>query len=466
MNTQTLNQTERRYVNKIAFIAALGGLLFGYDTGVISGALLYITPEFGMDSTQAGFVTSMLLVGAAFGAVTGGRIADALGRRSTLIIGAIIFILGAFWCAVASSPGNLAAARTFLGVAVGAVSIVAPMYIAEMVPSVVRGRLVSLNTLMIVVGQLVAYLVNSALAHTGNWHLMLGMAAVPGIIFGLGMIFLPDTPAWYAKRGNTQRAQEVAALTGMSRHHREETEALAAETGPRKSEWAQLRSQRWLALAVVVAVCVGVIQQISGVNAVVYFAPTMMNKVGISTENSVYTAIVIGVVSVIACWVGLRIVDRVGRKRLLTIGLIGNITSLGLLAIVFHLAHGSTAMAMLALGLMALFIAFQQSAVSLTTWLLMSELVPLPVRGVGMGIAGLALWVANWAVAQFFLPLVDAITGSGAFAVFAVLGVLSLVFVRTFVPETTGRSLEEVGEEMCQRFGGAQARPDALPQGA
>lgn len=407
-------------ITLVAAVAALGGLLFGYDTGVISGALLYMNDTFTMSSTQEGWVTAMLLVGAAVGAASGGRIADGLGRRLTMICGGALFVLGAIWCAFAGSVSIMGWGRLILGLAVGAVSIVVPMYISEMAPPAQRGRLVSLNTWMIVVGQLASFLVNSLLASSGNWRLMLGLAAVPGLIFGIGMFFMPESTGKVEQRVSSR-------------------------------EWAALK-EKWVLISVVIAIFIGITQQISGVNAVMYFTPTMMNKVGIPTDNSIYTSIVIGVVSVIACYVGLRIVDRVGRRRLLTIGLIGNITSLALLAALFNFATGSAAVAYLCLALMALFVAFQQAAVSLTTWLLISEIVPLQVRGVGMGIAGFCLWAANWAVAQFFLPMVDAITGAGAFAVFACLGAVSLVFVRLCVPETTGRGLEQVSAELKSRW--------------
>ena len=196
----------------------------------------------------------------------------------------------------------------------------------------------------------------------------------------------------------------------------------------------------------------GLTQQITGVNAIVYFAPTLMNQVGISTSNAVYTSILIGTVSVIACWFGLKAVDRIGRKRLLMIGLIGNVVSLLVLSIAYRFAEGSTTMALVSLAFMALFIAFQQAAVSPTTWLLISELVPVEVRGIGMGIAGLSLWVTNWAVAQFFLPMVDWLTGPVAFMVFGFLGILAIAYTKLLIPETMGRSLEDVGDEMQARY--------------
>lgn len=461
-DTSRAETTEtRRYVKMVAAFAAIGGLLFGYDTGVMSGALLYISPEFGMNAAEEGRVTAMLLVGAAIGALLGGRVADWWGRRMTLLVNGVIFCAGSIWCALAGSVAELATARTFLGVAVGAVSIVVPMYIAEKVPAAVRGRMVSLNTLMIVVGQLLAYLVNSVLAPTGNWHLMLGMAAIPGAMLTAGMIFLSDTPVWLARKGRTDQAREVAARAGMSLEELSivvEAEQLddagtAASGGAKTSEEFQaLKKMRWIRATILIAMLIGVTQQITGVNAVIYFAPTMMSEVGISTTNAVYTSIVIGVVSVIACWVGLKIIDVVGRKRLLTWGLTGNIISLLVLALTYSLADGSFTWAMVSLGLMAVFIAFQQAAVSPTTWLLISEIVPVQARGLGMGIAGLALWVANWAVAQFFLPVTEILSGSGTFVAFSMLGVVALGFVRVFIPETMGRSLEEVGEVMEKRW--------------
>ncbi len=404
-------------------------------------------------------MTSMLLVGAAVGALTGGRVADRLGRRMTLIIGGLVFVVGSLWCALSASTEMLAAARTFLGLAVGAVSIVVPMYISEKSPARVRGRMVSLNTFMIVVGQLLAYVVNSLLAGTGSWEAMLAMAAVPGALLAVGMWFLPDTPVWLARRGRTDEARETAERSGMSLGElavlADDEAGAGAGAGGRSTvgEWRTLRRTRWLQVAVGVAAIIGVIQQITGVNAIVYFAPTLMNQLGMSVENSIYTSIVIGTVSVVACWVGLQIIDRVGRRTLLSFGLGVNVLALVVLAFTYRAAEGNAALAFTALAVMAIFIASQQAAVSPTTWLLISEIVPLRVRGLGMGLAGLALWVANWAVAQFFLPLVEAVSATTTFLIFAGLGLAALGFIRAAVPETRGRSLEEVGESFRGRFG-------------
>lgn len=443
--TTAVTEWSNRKLIFVAAVAALGGLLFGYDTGVISGALLFIERDFPMSPTQQGTITAMLLVGAAIGALVGGRVADAIGRRRAIRMGSIGFVFGSFWCAWAGSVMSLGLARTVLGLCIGAVSIVVPMYISEMAAPSVRGRLVTLNSLMIVVGQLVAFLTNSALASSGSWRWMLGLGAVPGIILLIGLMFLPDTPAYLARRGHTEEA--VRVLRSMRGPGATLADIEVAEGSSnaevRRQEREALRTP-WIRRAVIIAMVIGVTQQITGANAIVYFAPTMMNQVGMSTQNSVYTSILIGVVSVIMCAVGLLIVDRVGRRRLLLVGLAGCATCLMVLAPVYSVAAGSPVAAMVALGLMALFIAFQQAAVSVVTWLLIAEIIPTQVRGTGMGLAGLALWTANWFVAQSFLPMVDIVGGSWSFVFFAITGAIALVFTLRVVPETTGRSLAEI----------------------
>ncbi|WP_141762936.1 sugar porter family MFS transporter [Corynebacterium sp. HMSC073H12] len=433
----------------VAIIAALGGLLFGYDTGVISGALLYIQRSFELTPGQESTVTAMLLVGAAIGAFLGGRVADSLGRRGTILLGAVGFIIGSIWCAFATSAFSLGAARTLLGVCIGGVSIVVPMYISEMAPPHVRGRLVSLNSLMIVIGQLVAFLTNSALASSGNWRLMLGLGAVPGIVLLIGMLVLPDTPAYLVRRG--QEGKALAVLRQMQGSQATLAEVAVGEASSSADQRAAERlalKTPWVRRTVIIAMLIGVTQQVTGANAIMYFAPTMMNKVGLSTESSVYTSIIIGIASVISCAIGMSIIDRIGRRRMLIIGLVGCASSLLVLAPVYGLSSNSSTGAMMSLLLMTVFIVFQQAAVSVATWLLISEIIPTEARGLGMGLAGLALWVANWFVAQAFLPMVDAVGGAWSFFFFAATGAIALVFTVKAVPETSGKTLAEVREYM------------------
>nr|WP_276124269.1 sugar porter family MFS transporter [Corynebacterium lactis] len=438
----------------VAIIAALGGLLFGYDTGVISGALLFIQRSFELTPGQESTVTAMLLVGAALGAFLGGRVADVLGRRGTIVLGAIGFIAGSIWCAFASSAFELGAARTLLGVCIGGVSIVVPMYISEMAPVHVRGRLVSLNSLMIVIGQLVAFLTNSALASSGAWRLMLGLGAVPAVVLLIGMLLLPDTPAYILRGGKPDKA--LAVLRQMHGPDAQLDEIAVAEASASADQRAAEREALkvpWVRRTVIIAMLIGVTQQVTGANAIMYFAPTMMNKVGLSTESSVYTSILIGTASVISCAVGMSIIDRVGRRKMLIIGLVGCAVSLLVLSPVYGLSKDSAVGSVASLALMTVFIVFQQAAVSVATWLLISEIVPVEARGLGMGLAGLALWAANWFVAQAFLPMVDAVGGAWSFFFFAVTGALALVFTLKAVPETSGKSLAEVREHMISAAG-------------
>ena len=433
----------------VAIIAALGGLLFGYDTGVISGALLYIQRSFELTPGQESTVTAMLLVGAAIGAFLGGRVADSLGRRGTILLGAVGFIIGSIWCAFATSAFSLGAARTLLGVCIGGVSIVVPMYISEMAPPHVRGCLVSLNSLMIVIGQLVAFLTNSALASSGNWRLMLGLGAVPGIVLLIGMLVLPDTPAYLVRRGQEGKALAVLRqMQGSQATLAEVAVGEASSSADQRAAERQALKTPWVRRTVIIAMLIGVTQQVTGANAIMYFAPTMMNKVGLSTESSVYTSIIIGIASVISCAIGMSIIDRIGRRRMLIIGLVGCASSLLVLAPVYGLSSNSSTGAMMSLLLMTVFIVFQQAAVSVATWLLISEIIPTEARGLGMGLAGLALWVANWFVAQAFLPMVDAVGGAWSFFFFAATGAIALVFTVKAVPETSGKTLAEVREYM------------------
>lgn len=442
-------RTRRRFIGTVATMAAIGGALFGYDTGVISGALLYVSDDFRLDAASEGVVTSILLIGAALGAVVGGRVADRIGRRTTLIVAGVVFIVGTAGSALAPEVGTLTASRFVLGLAVGVSSILVPMYIAEMAPADVRGRLVSLNSLMIVTGQLLAYLVNAWLAQYEAWRWMLGLAAVPAVVLVVGMCFLPDTPAWYESKGRADRALEVLRRGLPEREAHRELRAVRENRASQSASnqgWAGLR-QGWVRKAVLIAVGVAILQQVTGVNTVIYFAPTLLVQAGLSSSTAVVSSIAIGAVSVAATIVGLRLVDRIPRKRLLIGGSLLGCASLVALGIVYPFSSRGTGFAFLTLGMMVLFLAFQQAAVATTTWLIISELVPSAVRGLGMGIAGLVLWLTNWAVSLVFLPVVEAVGGGFTFGGFAVIGLLGALFVWRAVPETAGRTLQQIEQE-------------------
>lgn len=451
-------------IKLVATIAALGGILFGYDTGVMSGALLFIKPTFAMSATQEGLITSILMIGAAIGAVSGGRLADAVGRRRAVLWAGILFIAASLACAVSGGPNaaiatlTLSLSRFLLGLAVGGASIIVPMYISEIAPREVRGRLATLNSLMIVVGQLIAYGVNSALAPFENWRLMLALGVVPAIVLAIGTIWLPDSPVYLLR--HKDRAAARAVLMHLRRGDdllNVDAELAALEAAiesqkDTKNEW-QATKVPWIRWVLGIAIVVAIIQQVTGVNAIVYYAPTMLKNVGWTSQNAVFGSILIGVVSVVSCWIGLTIVDRVGRRPLLLAGLAGTGCSLLALAIVYWVAPTEELWASgLMLALMGLFMVFQQSSVSVATWLLVSELIPSAIRGIGMGIAGLSLWLMNFVVAMTFPPLLEAVGGARTFLVFAVLCVLAFVFVFRVIPETKNKSLPEIETQFQELF--------------
>ncbi len=443
----------KRFILLVAVISALGGALFGYDTGVISGALLFMTPHFGLTPFLEGLVTSSLLLGAAAGALLGGRIADRAGRRPMLIGAAVVFVVGTLGSALTPDIPILVISRVVLGLAVGAASVVVPLYISEMAPAQVRGRLVTFNELMIVTGQLVAYIVNALLAEAGAWRWMIGLATIPAVLLGVGMLFLPDSPRWYAGK---RRFDEARGVLHRARSHDEAEQELAQITAvndhePGTSGWRELRS-RWLRRVFFIGIGLAVVQQITGVNTIIYFAPTLLTRTGLGEVASIVATISIGAISVLAAFVGLLLMDRVGRRPLLITGQAGVTVCLVLLGLAFLLPGGASWVSYLTLGLMVIYMAFQQSSVSTVTWLMITELFPLKIRGFAMGVAILVLWLTNFLVALVFPPMVAAIGGSATFWVFAAMGIGSLMFSVRFVPETKGRSLEELETDMRQRY--------------
>lgn len=450
----------RRFVVLVALVSALGGALFGYDTGVISGALLFITDQFGLTPVMEGVVTSALLIGAALGAVAGGRAADRIGRRSMLILSAIVFIAATLGCALTPSVPVLVLSRFVLGTAVGAASVIVPLYISEMAPARVRGKLVTFNALMIVTGQLMAYLVNAALAESGAWRWMLGLATVPAVLLWVGMLFLPDSPRWYVGK---ERFAEALAVLERSRPSAEARTELDSITELRRREaaerggWKDLR-ETWLKRLFLTGVGLAIFQQVTGVNTIVYFAPKLLTRTGLGEVASIVASVSIGVVSVLAATVGLLLMDRVGRRPMLLAGNASVSACLVLLGLVSFLPSESLATSYLTLGLMVVYMACFQSTVNTVTWLMISEMFPLRIRGFAMGAAVFVLWMANFAVALVFSPMVASIGAGWTFWVFAVFGACAVVFTHRMIPETRGRSLEELESEMHARYSGASGR--------
>ena len=429
--------------------AALGGLLFGYDTGVVSGALLYLKKEFGgLSSFQQELVTSLLLVGCMVGAFVGGRVADRVGRRPTLAVTALVFVAGVLLAAFAADFPMLLVARFIIGLAVGTSSMVVPLYIGEVAPARARGGLVSLNQLAITVGILAAYLVDYGLSGSGNWRLMFGLAAIPAGVLFIGMLFQKESPHWLIGQGRDEEARHVLErLRGPDDDIEEETEQVR-QLGRHTSGLRELLKPQ-VRPALTMGILLAVFQQITGVNTVIYYAPTLLAGAGLGSSSAILAEVAVGGVNVLLTIVAVWLMDRVGRRPLLLIGTTGMLIGLVTVACAFlggdHLTGSAAIVAIV--GLMF----FQGSfAIGLgpVFWLLIAEIYPLKVRGTAMGVATIANWGADFIVTISFLTLLNAISGVGTFLLFAFLTLVALIYFRIKVPETKGRSLQQIESEL------------------
>ena len=455
--------TSSGFVILAAIFAAVGGLLFGYDTAAISGAVIFIKQQFSLSTFPEELVVSMVLVGAATAALGGGHFSDRLGRRVTLILTSIIFILGALTCAFANSFTILLLGRTIVGLGIGLASTTVPVYISEVAPPKARGWQVSLFQLAITVGILAAYMVDYAFAPSGAWRWMLGLAAVPGLILGLGMLYLPESPRWLAKHGQTEKALKILSrIRGDSDVSAEfkEIEATLAQSR-QQGRWSDLLRPA-LRPALIVGVGLAIFQQITGINTVIYYAPTILQSAGISSASGAILATAgIGVVNVLMTLVSMWLVDRMGRRPLLLIGTAGIIITLSILGFAFLRPGG--ALAEVAVVTLMAYVASFAISLGPIFWLLISEIYPLNIRGLAEGTAAAANWSANLLVSLTFLTLVQSLGPTRTFWLYALCAVAAWLFSYYQVPETKGRTLEEI-ERSLKRTVSASAQ-DAV-QGA
>ena len=415
------------FVYLIAVVAAICGFLFGYDTGVISGALLFIKKDFSLSPWMQSVVTSAVLAGAALGAGFSGRLADRFGRRRMVIAVAVLFFVSSLLTGLAPAVSWLAVGRFFVGLAIGVCSYTAPLYISEISPPHNRGALVSMNQLLITVGILVSYLTDYVLADGEHWRWMLALAAVPAAVLGIGMIFLPESPRWLASmETQEEEKQQWASLTEMFR-----------------PEYRR---------AFVVGIGLAIFQQITGINTIIYYAPTIFQLAGFSSAaQSILATAGVGLVNVLLTIVSLRLLDRIGRRPLLLTGVAGMIVSLSMLGAVFMLDSHSAAMAWLAVGSVMLYVGAFAISLGPIFWLLISEIYPLRVRGVAMGAATMFNWGFNLLVALTFLLLIESLGAAYTFWLYAAVSVASWIFSYRLVPETKGRTLEDITSTLTGR---------------
>ncbi|MBI3224239.1 MAG: sugar porter family MFS transporter [Mycolicibacterium cosmeticum] len=457
----TTPQESGRFLTKLTVIATLGGLLFGYDTGVISGALLYMKDDLALSSFgEATVVSSLLFPGAAFGALFGGRVADRIGRKRMLLVCAGLFLIGAVGCALAPTVQIMVAARIILGLGVGAAAVTCPLYLAEMAPAERRGRMVTINELMIVTGQMLAFATNALLDHLIHdphvWRTMLAVAAVPAIALFLGMLVLPDSPRWYGLKGRMDEARTVLRLSRTPDEADAEFGLIAEHTAhmlkSTATPFSVIRDVPWIRRVVLIGCGLAIVQQATGINTVNYYAPTILEQSGLGVSAALVATIAVGVTSVVTTVIGIILLGFVGRRAMLLIGFAGVALSQAALAATF-LMPASMTRSYVILACMVLFVAFVQMFIGTVVWLLLSEIFPLSIRGFAMGIAVFVLWCTN-AIISFAFPLLNQALGStGTFGLFVLINVASFLFVLRFVPETKDTTLEELEERFETQHG-------------
>jgi len=463
MNATAVNITAKspaasqRYVYIAAIFAAIGGLLFGYDTGVISGALIFIKRSFGLSIFQQELAVSSVLVGAAVLAITGGSLSDRFGRRKMLLITSVVFIAGALVCAAAGSIQILILGRVIVGMGIGLASSVVPLYISEISPANARGWQVSLFQLAITVGILAAYLADYAFTPSAAWRWMLGLAVIPGALLGAGMLSLPETPRFLARHNHFDLARSVLVkIRGTQDVEKEFQEIkVASQKSALRGHVSDLLLPA-LRPALMIGIGLAVFQQVTGINTIIYYAPYIIRSAGISSiQGSILATAGIGTVNVVMTLVSMWLIDRVGRRPLLLTGIAGMIVSLGALGYIFHLAKGGE-FAGVAVVILMFYVASFAISLGPIFWLLIAEIYPLKIRGLAAGIAAGTNWLANFAVSLSFLSLLKLLGPSLTFWIYGVLATGSWLFSYYLVPETKGRSLEEIETVLHKGLRGRQ----------
>ncbi|MGA8575922.1 MAG: sugar porter family MFS transporter [Candidatus Cybelea sp.] len=435
----------RAYVLLVASVAALGGLLFGYDTGVISGAILFITKDFALETRLQAFTISVVLIGCMAGAAVAGGVADRIGRRWTLLAAGLIFLAGAIVSALTPNEPVLLIGRFVVGIGIGFSSVVAPLYISEVAPASSRGALVSLYQFAITVGILAAYLIDYALAGGGAWRWMLGLAIIPSFVLIGGMLVMPESPRYLFKIavGEKARAELQRIYEDPAEIDREERSIL--ESLRTKGAGIEAFRQPAVRLALFIGVSLAVLQQITGINTVIYYGPQIFQMAGISSAStSILAQALVGTVNCVMTLVAIFLVDRIGRKPLLYAGLAGMFVALAALATAFASSHLSGSLGTIALVSMMVYVGCFAFSLGPIVWLLISEIFPLQARGLGMSLSTLANWVGNFLVSQFFLAMVERLGRPVTFWIYALLCIVTILFVRSMVPETKQELLEQV----------------------
>lgn len=432
------------YIYFISLVAAVGGLLFGFDTGVISGAIPFVTKHFNLNVYQEGFTVSVLIIACIIGASSTGALSDRFGEKKILIITAVFFTISAILSAVARTHMDLIIARFIGGLAVGSSSVLSPMYISEVSPADIRGRLVSLNQLSIVLGILLTYFSNWLLVDIGlnNWRWMFGVESIPAGLFIFLLFCVPESPRWLAKQGQLDDAMRI--LTEIGGSAQSEIDMVEIKKSLKGEEGTfRVLFQPGLRKILIIAVLLGFLSQICGIDAVIYYAPKIFMRSGYASASSAFLAsVIVGLVNFIFTIIAIAYVDKFGRKPLLLLGLIGMTASLSFAGYIMRLDNARSYLVMIPILSFIAFFAFSMGPIP---WIYISEIFPNKIRGRAVSLATMALWISNFIVVQSFPWLIEKI-GGRSFYLFSLVCFITFFFVLAMMTETKGKTLEEIAQ--------------------
>jgi sugar porter (SP) family MFS transporter len=463
--TDAKNTTKTKFTGLLvmaAVVSAVSALLYGYDTGIISGALLQIKKQFKVDSSMEQVIAASILAGAVIGALVCSRLSERRGRQKTIVFIAVIFAAGALSCALAPSPWLLSLGRVLLGFAVGGGTQTVPMYVAELAPTPLRGRLVLTFQVGIGVGIVLSTIVGATQAI--DWRIEVGSAAVPALIMLGLMLRLPESPRWLVKHKSDDAARDVLTKIRPSEHDvepelNEIIELVKEEREAKTSGWGGLR-KRWVRPALIVGCGIAIFTQLSGIEMIIYYAPTILTDNHFSTAAALHVSVGLGVTYLVMQLVGMSIVDRVGRRRLTLVMIPGAALSLAALGAIFVLGLSGPSTTWLIIGCLIVFMFFNAGGLQLMGWLTGSEIYPLAVREAGTSVQSAVLWSTNLLITLTLLTMINGIGVGPAMWVYAGFNVLAFVFVLRRMPELTGHSLEQIENSLLK----GHFRPDDFAQ--
>lgn len=447
------NNQSVTYIYIVSAIAAVAGLLFGFDTGIISGALLFIEQDFTVSTEMKELIVSSVLFGAMFGSLASGRLTDRFGRRRLMLIISGLFIAGTAIASLAEQVGTILLGRLFIGFAIGIGSYTAPLYIAEVSPSELRGGLVSLNQLAITIGILCSFLINYAFTSIdGSWRWMFGIGMFPAVLLSLGMFYLPESPRWLVTQNRHDEAVATLQRLRKSNDVAHEIHEIQNSLKVRQAGFSEI-FKPWILPVLFLGAMLGFIQQVTGINTIIYYAPSIFQLAGFpDASSSILATVGIGIVNVLATIFAVLYLDKLGRRPLLLTGLVGMCVSLLGLSLAFQSGTDASLLRWIAMGCTFLYIICFAFSLGAILWLVVSEIFPLEVRATAMGVAVFSCWLWNFIVSSTFLTLLNALGPSMTFLVYALMCVFSFAFCYYKVPETKGVTLEEIEENIRKRL--------------